>query len=653
MSGPRQQKSDADHHLPVHPPQQVEYFYTKEILWGSKKVNILLQNANGPCPLVALLNTLVLMHPETSGYTSNKTRISVKGILEYFGSFIIDDPSSAENDKAESEKNIKDVHNVLKVLPKLVTGLDVDPCFDGTFSDCNEMALFRLYDVNIVHGWIVDPEFPFAKELTETKSYENSQILLFEAEEIRAQQALLQEKEHVRILKAKLQQQKEAQQKQEKTLAVADESHKNEQSTGAIEHGSPSTSISKPAQDASSETVPTHAVEPAEGSNSNNPNHATSTDELSERLKKYDNILTRASAVSLFLEQYPSQLTEYGIKYLNQVLTPGSVAVLFRNDHFSTIYKPAQPLQYIDPETANAIAQSEQEESQRNESNATETQTGVSPLHNTTPERDLEQSNPETHAADYGKTHTIADAAPSVISQPITFVEETPLLTLVTDVGYAKRPEIVWQSLTSISGSQDDFFDSSLLLSSLSPDKSRPKRDSSVAHHETQVRAARPSSSPSVLTLHEDDPLNPQLTTEKKTPSALNLPSIYDEGEMPNLDAEVQQSWYAEHPAKSAPEDADLALARRLQMKEDETLAKEMAKADQRRQSTQGRQQSATNDETSSDLAVRPYEGKPKRKPSNRQRSSVSVGKSTASSADEHVTHARNKQDKSKDCVVM
>ena len=63
---------------------EIQNFDTKQVEWTDRTgfrgpVNILLQNDNGPCPLVALINTMVFTSPATAAYTSGKERISVKG----------------------------------------------------------------------------------------------------------------------------------------------------------------------------------------------------------------------------------------------------------------------------------------------------------------------------------------------------------------------------------------------------------------------------------------------------------------------------------------------------------------------------------------------------------------------------------------------
>jgi len=43
--------------------------------------------------------------------------------------------------------------------------------------------------------------------------------------------------------------------------------------------------------------------------------------------------------IKTFLNTWPTQLTDYGLETINASLKPGQIAILFRNDHFSTLYK--------------------------------------------------------------------------------------------------------------------------------------------------------------------------------------------------------------------------------------------------------------------------------------------------------------------------
>lgn len=431
---------------------EIQYFDTKEIPWLDRtgtlgSVKILLQNANGPCPLVALINTMVLSYPATAAYTSGKERISVKGLLEYLGELLLEKVSDSE--RGETNEIINDTDDVLRLLPKLVTGLNIDPMFDGQFSNSPEMSLFRLYDVDVVHGWLVDPESSIGKYVIEAESYEQSQMLLVEALEIEANKAKLA-KDIGSTKPSKTVPQPIAEEVEEPLLKpdteITPDSHDNVSSPSPPNPATPVTSsppdplisskLSTPKlEDPSSPISPvlqsplsrnfsehslndTHppkqdrpeatklfkdkfaepekvqrlSASPVPGSPTPSRESYTISAKsysLPEEVKAAEDQerLDKAYAVQLFLDQYPTQLTEYGISFLNELLPPGNMAVFFRNDHFSTIYKP--------------------------------------------------QSS------------------------------DQPLLMLVTDAGFGGKKNIVWQSLSSINGQFDNFFDGQFQISPL------------------------------------------------------------------------------------------------------------------------------------------------------------------------------------------
>lgn len=43
--------------------------------------------------------------------------------------------------------------------------------------------------------------------------------------------------------------------------------------------------------------------------------------------------------IKSFLSNWPTQLTDFGLQVMSRTLKPGQIAILFRNDHFSTVYK--------------------------------------------------------------------------------------------------------------------------------------------------------------------------------------------------------------------------------------------------------------------------------------------------------------------------
>lgn len=62
-----------------------------------------------------------------------------------------------EEYKANLQKNVADA---IGILAKLTTGIDVNVRFHDVkgFEFTDEIAIFDLLDISLVHGWLVDPQ---------------------------------------------------------------------------------------------------------------------------------------------------------------------------------------------------------------------------------------------------------------------------------------------------------------------------------------------------------------------------------------------------------------------------------------------------------------------------------------------------------------
>lgn len=255
--------------------QRKETYQIKHIRWhdvnkrGIRTSPILTQNINGPCPLLALVNALVLSTPadvETALVETLRTREQVS--LGLLLDAVFDELMSGRRGDAAQE--LPDVSDLYKFLLALHTGLNVNPVFvqdpdatDGTstlsvlaarpgvFENTREMKFYRTFNLPLMHGWLPDPGSDAYRAFDRiAKTYETSQYVQFQEEE----------------LDAKLQR-----------------------------------------------------------------GDALSTDE--------QQMFTDIHAIKEFLNLWPTQLTTYGLRTMRETLQPGQVAILFRNDHFSTLYK--------------------------------------------------------------------------------------------------------------------------------------------------------------------------------------------------------------------------------------------------------------------------------------------------------------------------
>ena len=240
---------------------------------------ILTQNANGPCPLLALVNALVLSTPsihDTALIETLRTREQVS--LGLLLDAVFDELMSGR--RGETATQLPDVGELYSFLLALHTGMNVNPRFvtptetprgsldghpnawnsvhpthraqrkAGAFEETREMRLYSTFNVPLIHGWTAPADSPaYEAFVRSAQTFEDAQnIQLMENE-----------------LEDKMQ----------------------------------------------SEGLP--------------PQEQQSLQDI--------------QTIKSFLGTWPTQLTDFGLQTISESLVPGSFAILFRNDHFSTIYK--------------------------------------------------------------------------------------------------------------------------------------------------------------------------------------------------------------------------------------------------------------------------------------------------------------------------
>jgi hypothetical protein len=252
--------------------QRKEHYQIKQIRWYDENIQrirtspILTQNLNGPCPLLALVNALVLSTPadlETALVETLRTRETVS--LGLLLDAVFDELMSGR--RGDAAQALPDVGDLYKFLLALHTGLNVNPMFvpdtnipsdhaaltnrAGAFENTRDMKLYRTFNIPLMHGWLPESGTEaYAAFERVAPSYETSQFVQFQEEE----------------LDAKLQ----------------------------------------------------------------------SGESLNEDEQQ---MFTDIHAIKEFLNRWPTQLTDYGLSVIRSTLQPGQVAILFRNDHFTTLCK--------------------------------------------------------------------------------------------------------------------------------------------------------------------------------------------------------------------------------------------------------------------------------------------------------------------------
>ncbi|PGH05722.1 hypothetical protein AJ79_06739 [Helicocarpus griseus UAMH5409] len=226
-----------------------------------RKSPVLVQNENGPCPLLALVNGLVMRSRADSPSPITKALQSREKISLGLLMQALFDELTSYIDGSDQLPDIEALSSFLVMLdtgmnvnPKLV--LDNYPCDSpGTFLETNDTRLYSSFKLPLVHGWLANPSTAAHAALSRVaQDHEDIQLLHFRKEEIED-----------RVFRGE---------------SLTDDEEKLMQDIDTIQY--------------------------------------------------FVNV------------ENATQLSAFGLEHLEKCLEPGSVSILFRNDHFSTLFKHPQ-----------------------------------------------------------------------------------------------------------------------------------------------------------------------------------------------------------------------------------------------------------------------------------------------------------------------
>jgi len=133
----------------------VKGYKVKNILYKGKKVSVVLQNENGPCPLIGISNVLVLRGDIViEGEGANKNVVTLETLNDKLSGYLY------EVNVEKGDDALAMVEKASKLMPSLQVGLDVNFNFKdyANFEQTEQCKLFGMFNIRLVHGWLVDPE---------------------------------------------------------------------------------------------------------------------------------------------------------------------------------------------------------------------------------------------------------------------------------------------------------------------------------------------------------------------------------------------------------------------------------------------------------------------------------------------------------------
>lgn len=132
-------------------------YQIKWVKFNGKDIPIITQNENGPCPLLAIMNVLLLKGKVK--FPSDTEIISSEQMMAHLGECILADKPQNVTEVVQLNYE-QNMHDAMAVIHKLQTGLDVNVRFNGVseFEYTPECIIFDLLGISLYHGWLVDPQ---------------------------------------------------------------------------------------------------------------------------------------------------------------------------------------------------------------------------------------------------------------------------------------------------------------------------------------------------------------------------------------------------------------------------------------------------------------------------------------------------------------
>ena len=313
--------------IPAPPDDAKEFHKVKRVSFFGRKVPIVMQNENGPCPLLGIANALLLRNALALGGAADRPEVSTSELMSLIAARLLDANARSESDlaapsaldatdaatrEATRQNREQNVADAMAVLPALATGLDVNVRFRHAldFEFTAELAIFDLLDVTLCHAWVVDPDDAPTAEAVAGRSY--NQLV-----------------ERIVALDSPA---------DAKASAKASE---NKGSDEEERRSPPSEKTPSPRRNSSEEELLRRAVEASLNVDGDEPVGDLSSDPpRSPPPRNFSpSPSTEKLLLSDFLERSASQLTPYGLANARASVKERELVVFFRNNHFATVFK--------------------------------------------------------------------------------------------------------------------------------------------------------------------------------------------------------------------------------------------------------------------------------------------------------------------------
>jgi hypothetical protein len=289
-------------------------FELKRTSFFGRECMIICQNKNGPCPLLAIANVLLLQ--KKIEFNHDRIIVLLSEIVESVANLILE----SQDKFCVSPDHIKLIESTFNILPKLSKGLDLNVFFTECtkFEFTEELSVFDSLGIPLLHGWIVDPADSIVYDKIKNQSYNHLLYKIVEYRHLKENNAH-KNKEILNNLNV----QHENQIILHNSIVLIDNNNTDDDNENFEKKVSvmPTTSI------ANNNTV-----------NEETMNKSSDVENLSETLLAISQEIIELEIFETFLQQTASQLTPKGLLKLYELMHNRQLAIFFRNNHFSVLF---------------------------------------------------------------------------------------------------------------------------------------------------------------------------------------------------------------------------------------------------------------------------------------------------------------------------
>ncbi|KAG8526182.1 uncharacterized protein KY384_000175 [Bacidia gigantensis] len=205
--------SNSDHSDTAHPhaAEMAQVYEIRKTMWTdpsspSKPIllPVMMQNTNGPCPLLALVNALVLSCPGSTGYTTladrlrDREQVTLGNLIDYvIEELLHGDPYRRQIPLHRFYELLVRLNNGMNVNPILLPQQEQTSILDAPISELSiegriyemiagfkpslDLKLYGTFGVPLVHSWLVSPDDVAFESIKRSASdHEQSQNILVE-----------------------------------------------------------------------------------------------------------------------------------------------------------------------------------------------------------------------------------------------------------------------------------------------------------------------------------------------------------------------------------------------------------------------------------------------------------------------------------------